>query len=186
MQTDEWFPTQDSCSPHKPQKSLPQGRNIPQDGISKIPRASDKFKIYLIYTNVKTVKIHSSITRTSKTCNQILARFLCFCILSHLIIMFGDFFIIKHFSKHSNAKPTSDLCLPTMVLTVITLNFIIRCHIFLDKLLYCEDLAKTRSNSDFSWSEWVPRAEDKRVWGPYKYLIKRNKIHFNCDSQWEL
>lgn len=65
--------------------------------FSKYQEHSDKFKIYLLFSSVTTVKIHSSITRTFKTCNQILARFPCFCILSHIIIIFGDIFYHKTF-----------------------------------------------------------------------------------------
>lgn len=93
------FLTQKSKSLHRTvavhinhKKRLPHERNIfPQGGICKIPKTSDKFKIYFIRTNRWTVKIHSLITRISKTCNQILARFLCFCIIPIIIITLGDF-----------------------------------------------------------------------------------------------
>jgi len=46
---EESFPAKESCSPNKPQKSLPyEGKIFPQDGICKIPKISDEFKIYLI------------------------------------------------------------------------------------------------------------------------------------------
>lgn len=141
---EEWFPTQDRWGAHKTLKNLSHEISIfLQDRIWKTLKTSDKFKIYLIYTNLWTVKIHRLITRISKTCNQILAVFLCFCILLDITtIILGDFFfIIKHFSRHFNTKPTCDLCSPTVILTAITLNFIIKWHLFLVPLLYFKDLA---------------------------------------------
>lgn len=125
-------------------------------------KKSDKFKMCVRCTNeknfslvhIKQIKVHRSMPIISKTYNKYFwTRFLSFCtICDIIIIIFGDIYY-EQISRHSKAKATSDLCLPTLILTVITLFFFIKRHLFLGTLLYCEDLAQTRINSDFSWRE---------------------------------